>query len=176
MILLEDIKAREIVKVLVDLEGVEEPLYAKVLKNCSGYLMVTYLIPSEKVYKGACVYNFNSKVDMVYLENLCEHHDGVVDIESLNITRVSDNSFVFDDEIDVDDQCEDIFELDDEDDDDSIVVSDDEGLELPHDHVLVDEEWNKWHPSTQGGRTFKQTIDRLEAEARLEMDNQNFGV
>jgi hypothetical protein len=51
----------------------------------------------------------------------------------------------------------------------SFVVSDDEpgqGIDVPPDHREVDAAWNAWEPLSPGARSFKETIDNIEANIR----------
>jgi hypothetical protein len=39
-------------------------------------------------------------------------------------------------------------------------------IPLPPGHEAIDKEWNKWEPSTSGGKSFKETIDAIETRVR----------
>ena len=88
MITPQEIFPHEVSKVLVDFDGVEEELYAKVLRNDDINLVVTYLSPTSKVYKGACVYSFESTVERVNFDSITEHYAGVIDITDIDMTNI----------------------------------------------------------------------------------------
>ena len=176
MITGRDIKIGEIVRVLTDIDDIEEEMYAKVLRNTGEFLYVTYLSSTDMLYKGACVYGLESTANMVQYDTITEHHEGVTDLRDIGISMPSRNCFVFDNEIDNDDSCSDIVTDDEEgsDIDDLIDDSPIEGrIESPEGARAIDQEWNRWQPSTEGGRHFKDTVDRLEERARAEADEQN---
>ncbi len=176
MINLQDIRPHEVIKVLVEFDEVEEELYAKVIKNDGGSLLVTYLTPTSKLYKGACVYSFEPKVERVTIESITEHHDDTVDILDVNMTQVGKNMFVLNDEIindhdsEIEDESDDEYESD-------FVVSDDcatpRTLGIAN-YQEVDKNWNEWQPSTSGGRHFKNVIDSIECRVRTMIDEENF--
>lgn len=180
MITPQEISPHEVIKVLVDFDGVEEELYAKVLRNDDINLVVTYLSPTSKIYKGACVYSFESSVERVNFDSITEHYAGVIDITDIDMTQAGKNMFVFSREIisDHDSEIED--ESDEEDQYESdFVVSDGEEspsgrATVPPDHQEIDKNWNEWQPSTSGGRHFKSVIDALECRVRHQADEKNF--
>jgi hypothetical protein len=179
MLILQEIFPHEVIKVLVDFDGVEEELYAKVLRNDDICILVTYLSPSSKLYKGACVYSFEATAELVNFDSISEHHPGVIDITDIDMTQVGKNMFVFNCEI-LSDRDSDIEDESDEDesDEDDFVVSDGE-CATPRTlgiagHQEVDEHWNAWQPSTSGGRHFKGVIDAIECRIRHQIDEENF--
>ena len=170
----------EIIKVLVDFDGVEEELYAKVLRNDDINLVVTYLSPTSKVYKGACVYSFESTVERVNFDSITEHYQGVIDITDIDMTNIGKNMFVLDTEI-IEDHDSEIEDASDEEDqyESDFVVSDGEEGTTPRtlgitDHKEVDRKWDEWQPSTSGGRHFKNVIDAIESRVRHQADEKNF--
>ena len=176
MITPQEIYPHEVIKVLVDFDGVEEELYAKVLRNDDINLVVTYLSPTSKIYKGACVYSFESSVERVNFDSISEHYAGVIDITDIDMTQAGKNMFVFEREIDseIEDESdeEDQYESD-------FVVSDGEEspsgrATVPPDHQEVDKNWNEWQPSTSGGRHFKSVIDAIDCRVRHQADEKNF--
>ncbi|MDB4588581.1 hypothetical protein N9095_01235 [bacterium] len=181
MIAPQEILPREIIKVLVEIDDVEEELYAKVLKNDEISLVVTYLVPTSKIYKGACIYAFESTVDRVNFDSICEHHAGIIDVTDVAFTNVGRNMFVLDREI-IEEQDSDIDDLSDEEEDQyesDFVVSDSEEGATPRelgisDHKEVDQKWDEWQPSTSGGRHFKNVIDAIEYRVRHQADEKNF--
>ena len=178
MITPQEISPHEVIKVLVDFDGVEEELYAKVLRNDDINLVVTYLSPTSKVYKGACVYSFESTVERVNFDSITEHYAGVIDITDIDMTNIGKNMFVLDREIiqDHDSDIEDASDEDDQYEEDGFVVSDGEESPsgLPPDHMEVDQKWNEWQPTTSGGRHFKNVIDAIECRVRHQADEKNF--
>lgn len=181
MITPQEISPHEVIKVLVDFDGVEEELYAKVLRNDDINLVVTYLSPTSKVYKGACVYSFEATVERVNFDSITEHYAGVIDITDIDMTNIGKNMFVLDREI-IEDHESDIEDASDEEDQyekDDFVVSDGEEGTSPRalgiaDHQEVDQKWNEWQPSTSGGRHFKNVIDAIECRVRYQADEKNF--
>lgn len=176
----QDIFPHEVIKVLVDFDGVEEELYAKVLRNDDISIMVTYLSPTSKVYKGACVYSFESTAERVNFDSISEHHVGVIDITDIDMTHIGKNMFVFNCEIinDHDSDIEDESDEDEQSEENDFVVSDGE-CATPRTlgisgHQEVDEKWNEWQPSTSGGRHFKGVIDTIECRVRHQADEKNF--
>ena len=63
-IVFSDIVPHEMIKVLVNSDDIEEDFYAKVISNEGDKLFVSYISPSSKIYKGACIYSFDSKVEI----------------------------------------------------------------------------------------------------------------
>ncbi len=181
MITPQDISPHEVIKVLVDFDGVEEELYAKVLRNDDINLVVTYLSPTSKVYKGACVYSFEATVERVNFDSITEHYAGIIDITDIDMTNIGKNMFVLDREI-IEDHDSDIEDASDEEDqyeEDDFVVSDGGEGTTPRtlgisDHREVDQKWNEWQPSTSGGRHFKNVIDAIECRVRHQADEKNF--
>ena len=177
MIVGSEIRCNEIIRVLVVVDDVEEEMYAKVLRNTGESVCVTYLSATEKLYKGACVYQLESVAETVQYSALTEHHEGVVDLRELGLRMPARNCFVFENEIDEDESGSEILTDDDNGSDLEGFIDDGpmEGrIESPSGSRQIDEEWNKWHPSTEGGRSFKDTVDRLEEQARAEADEHNF--
>ena len=172
---IDEIMPHEVIKVLVDDDGLEEHMWAKVIKNEGIYLFVTYLVPTEKVYKGACIYSFEPKANIVEVESISEHHQGIIDICDLGFTKININMFVDDNE--VDDTCGDseIFDMTAEDSDlEGFVVPDEPCADLPPGASEIDIEWDRWSPSTFGGQYFKSVVDRLEERARAACDDAAF--
>ena len=171
MIIKEDIKPHELVNVLV-----EEEMIAKVLSNEGDYLLVTYLSPSDKVYKRAKVFTFEAKAERVDFECLTVHHPDVIDVSELGLVKVRPNMFVYEDDIDSESESE--VETDDSDSDsagslDDFVVPDDEDVCLkPCDHQEIDENWRTWRPASAGAKRFKQRVDQIEAYMNNEIDEK----
>ena len=86
--------------------------------------------------------------------------------------ELGDDMFAYYTEIDIEDTDSDIYDEGQDDDSDleGFVVSDSEvvgqDIPLPPGHEAIDKEWNKWEPSTSGGKSFKETIDMIETRIR----------
>ena len=180
-----DILCGEIIKVLTlgDNEE-EEESWAKVVENNGSYLFVTYLIELAKTYKSARVHSLEPRVQRVDYECVTEHHDGVFNLEDIDLVRIGTNMYVFSDDIDSEDEGSDsdiYSDSDDESDDeydtaDGFVVPDTEvdGPVLPPpDAEQIDREWREWVPRTTGERRFREMVDRIELNARIQADNLN---
>ena len=174
-----DILPHEMIKVLVCSDDIEEECFAKVISNEGDKLFVSYLSPSSKIYKGACIYSFESKVESVEPESILEHHQGVIDVSQLGILKIDEsNHFVIESEIEdeeLDSDIEDMSESDSDDSHDSFIAEEDpDQWQLPEDHKEVDDQWNNWRPSSVGETHFKDTVDRLERYAKIHYDNLQF--
>ena len=178
-----DFKKFEMIKVLIhdEEEDIDEEQWAKVMDVSDTCLYVTYFCDGDKTYKGASVYSFEPKINTVNIESILEHHEGVIDVKDLGVLNIERNMYVFEDEIDQDDSDSEIEDQDDELEDeyecDGFVVDDntiDGKVELPPDHVEVDQDWNKWKPRSNGEKRFKEMVDNIDAMARMHMDNLNF--
>ena len=174
---LNEINPQEMIQVLTEEESIEELVYAKVISNEGNKLYVSYLNPTSKIYKGACVYSFESKVEIVELESISEHHIGVRDVTELGILKLDSdiNMYVIENEIEDEELDSDIEDMSDSDSDVSensfIAEEDPEQWELPDDYREVDFNWSNWIPSTVGEQHFKDTIDKLETYAKIHLDN-----
>lgn len=174
MIVPHDIKKDEIIIVLVEESG--ENL-AKVISNEGGYLTVSYLSQSEKVYKGTNVYSFESKTEFVSFDSLVTHYIDKVDIEELGFVKVHENMFVEKEDIDEDSSSEIETEEEEEESEgesemDFIVPDDEEILIKPIDHREVDASWNTWKPITPGAKRFKDKIDLMEKYMNNQIDEK----
>ena len=173
MIIPGDIKENEIVLVLVEEDGES---MAKVISNKGGYLIVSYLCQSEKVYKGTKVFSFETPTEFVAFDSLVEHYNDVTDLEELGFVKVQENMFVEKEDIDEDSSSE--IETDDsvsESDtemDDFIVPDDEEILIKPVDHQEVDSQWDSWRPRTSGAKRFKEKIDMIDTYMKQQIDEK----
>lgn len=172
MIIPSEIKPNETVKILCNYDDVEEELYALVDDVFTSTMTVKYFLPTSKFYKGAPIYELSEDTDPVLFESLVEHY-----IEESPLTYLRDNMY-YDkqDETNSETSIEDMSDSDCES-EDSFIVPDDEvdgEVTLPPDHREVDREWEAWRPSTVGAKKFKDTVDRLEAYARLQADELQF--
>jgi hypothetical protein len=188
MINFQDIEEGEIVKVLVNMNDIEEELFARVYKHTGNFLHVKYLIPTEKVWKGACVYELEETNNMVEPETIVEHYQGSILFDEVEgIKKIPRTPYYYFEE-----------EHDPEESDDEIVSSDEEdGYEVddsfceedgiidgrpetaadwkpPPGSEHVDREWNEWQPQTEGAKRFKERVDLIEKLARQHLDNLEF--
>ena len=168
MIISHEIQKDDLIEVLVESDG---NTIAKVLSNEGDYLMVNYLSPSGKVYKGAKVFSFEETVERVDFESLLTHH---VETDLIN---VKGNMYVYQEDIDEDSSSE--IETDEESDSDSegsltdFIVPDDEEIRLkPSDHREVDEAWSSWRPTSVGAKRFKKKIDDIEEYMNHQIDEK----
>jgi len=168
MISRESIFQDDIIKLLVNEDGTEDEMYALVGMNTGNTLGVSYLSPTNKIYKSACVYQLESgNLNPAPFESVFEHYPSGTAFTDLGMKMVGINMYSLYDEIDVEDVDSDVYEDHDDSDTDSemadFVVPDD-GIPIgpPPGHELIDKEWEEWKPSTPGARSFKETIDMIE--------------
>jgi len=176
MIVPSEIIEDDIVKVLVNEEGVEDEMYAVVAMNTGKTLGLYYLNPTESVYKSACIYSLDkTEMSPAPYDSLMEHYPTGTKFEDLDMKRMdeSGNMYAFYSEIDVEDSDSDIHEMHLESDTDSemadFIVPDSEveGQNIvPPDYASIDKEWNEWQPSSLGARSFKETVDLIESRVR----------
>lgn len=189
-IVASDIRVGEILKVLTanEEDDTEEENWAKVVENNGQYLYVTYLSTIGKIYKGASIHSLEPRVNRVDFECITEHYDGVFDLEEIGVDRIGTNMYIFGNTVNSDDDDSEIYDDEDEDDGsegeeydtaDGFVVPDTETgadgvFQPPPDAEQTDKDWNAWNPRTSGERLFKETVDRIEHRARIQMDNLRF--
>jgi hypothetical protein len=172
MIVPSEINENDIVKLLVNEEGVEDEMYGVVGMNTGLTLGVRYLNPTELVYKSACVYKIdNGDLSPVPFESLMEHHPSGTTFKDLEMKDLGDGMFAYYSEIDVEDSDSDIYDEGESGSDlDGFVVSDTEivGQDIipPPGHQVIDKEWEAWNPSTSGGKSFKETVDMIEMHVK----------
>ena len=138
----KEIKPLEIIKVLLLTdEDVEEPTYARVMKNKirDRSLLVLFL-------------NDNGKLDRhmseILYDTVLEHWEGETDI-----WKVSGVEPMSDDETDSEDETLGGF-----------IVPDDESdlPEYTNDRRDMDRRWGTWAPDTPQGKSYKNIVDRIE--------------
>jgi hypothetical protein len=174
MIVPTEINENDIVKVLVNEDGVEDEMYGVVGMNTGRTLGLRYLNPTELFYKSACVYELESTdISPAPYESVMEHYPLGTTFEDLEMKPLGMNRFAFYSEIDIEDSDSDIYDEgghEDESDLEGFVVSDSEitgqDIPLPPGHASIDKEWNEWEPTTSGGKSFKETIDAIETRVR----------
>ena len=171
MIVPKEINQNDIVKVLVNEEGIEEEMYGVVAMNTGLTLGMHYLEPTEMFYKSACVWKLSTEeMTPAPYESVMEHYPTGTTIADLELKPLGTNRFVYYSEIDIEDSDSEIYDEvgsgDSESDLSGFVVSDSEIGGVPIDHESIDRDWNEWEPTTSGGQSFKETIDKIEARVR----------
>jgi hypothetical protein len=178
MISREEIIQDDIVKVLVNEDGLEEEMYAIVGMNTGNVLGVHYISPTEKLYKSACVYQLeDGDMNPAPYESVCEHYPSGTTFSDIGMKNLGDNMYVIYDEVDVEDSDSDIYdEMTDSEMDDFIVPDDeiDGHVEEPPGYEIIDKEWKSWEPRSPGARSFKETVDMIEMHAKRHADELNF--
>jgi len=174
MIVPSEINQDDIVKVLVNEDGIEDEMYAVVAMNTGRTLGLHYLSPTDSIYKSACVYKLDkSEMSPAPYDSLMEHYPTGTTFEDLEMKRVDADMYSMYSEIDIEDSDSEVHEMPLESDTDSemadFVVPDSEveGQNImPPDYAAVDKEWNEWKPSSVGARSFKETVDMIETRVR----------
>ena len=173
MIVPSEINQNDIVKVLVNEDGVEDQMYGVVGMNTGNTLGLRYLNPTELIYKSACVYKLDlDELSPAPYESVMEHYPSGTTFMDLEMKSLGENRFAMYSEIDVEDTDSDLYDegADDDSDLEGFVVSDSElvgqDIALPPGHEAIDREWNQWEPTTSGGKSFKETIDLIETRVR----------
>ena len=181
MIVPSEIIEDDIVKLLVNEEDVEDEMYAVVGMNTGLVLGVRYLNPTELIYKSACVYQLeDGDMNPAPYESIMEHYPSGTTFEDLEMKSLGDKMYAFYSEIDIEDSDSEIYDEDESDSEmDDFIVPDDEidgEVIPPSNYKSIDKEWNEWKPSTPGARSFKDTVDAIEALAKIHADNLSFGA
>jgi len=181
MIVPSEILENDIVKLLVNEDGIEDDFFAVVGMNTGLTLGVWYLNPTELIYKSACVYQLeDGDMNAAPYESVMEHYPSGTTFEDLEMKSLGNRMYAYLDEIDIEDSDSEIYDEDESDSEmDDFIVPDDEidGQVIPpSDYKSIDKEWNEWKPSTPGARSFKDTVDAIEALARAHADNLSFGA
>jgi len=174
MIAISEIYSGDLIKILVNVEDVEDEIYAVVQENCEDYLIVKYYSETSLIYKDAQVYTLDDDTNILRGDSVCEHHQ---DGDTI-FMHIKEALYVILDEINMDADSE---ILDDSDSDETdlsgFVVSDSElegRIELPPGYETIDAMWSDWKPSSPGSSRFKDMVDRIETQAKLQMDEHNF--
>lgn len=173
MIVPSQINEDDIVKLLVNEDGMEDEMYGIVGMNTGNTLGLRYLNPTELVYKGACVYELESEtLSPAPYESVTEHYPSGTTFADLEMKSLGMNRFAMYSEIDIEDSDSDLYDEggDDQSDLEGFVVSDSEivgqDIVLPPGHQAIDKEWNEWEPTSSGGKSFKETINMIETRVR----------
>jgi hypothetical protein len=173
MIEFSEIQPGDLIQVLLNIEDVDDEIYALTKENMGDYLTVNYYLETSMVYKGARMYALDESEELVQPENLCEHYANNENV----FVNVENNLYVIHDEIDEDETSTILDESDYESDLDDFIVPDDEidGQVLPPPgHSTIDREWAEWEPRSPGSRRFKELVDSIEEYAKIAADNNNF--
>jgi len=174
MIPISEIYSGDLIKILVNVEDVEDEMYAVVQENCEDYLIVKYYSETSLIYKDAQVYTLDDYTNILRDTSICEHHQSGETI----FMHIKDDLYVILDEIVMDADSEILNDSDSDDTDLSgFVVSDSEldgRMELPLGYETIDAAWSDWKPSSPGSSRFKDMVNRIETRAKLQMDEHNF--
>ena len=172
MIVPSEINENDIVKLLVNEDGVEDEMYGIVGMNTGLTLGVRYLNPTELTYKSACVYKLDDEaLSPAPYESLMEHHPSGTTFQDLEMKDLGSDMFAYYTEIDVEDSDSDIYDEGESGSDlEGFVVPDTEiegqDIEAPPGYREIDREWAEWKPSTSGGKSFKETVDMIEMHVK----------
>jgi hypothetical protein len=109
MINFSEIQPGDLLKVLLNIDDVDDEMYAITKENRDDYLIVNYYIDTSKVYKGARVYEIDEAEELVQQENLCEHYPEGASL----FTDIGNSMYCISEEID-DDMDSDIIDESDE--------------------------------------------------------------
>lgn len=181
MIVPSEIIQDDIVKLLVNEDGLEDEMFAVVGMNTGLTLGVRYLNPTELIYKSACVYELeDGDMNPAPYESLMEHYPSGTTFVDLEMKSLGNGMFAYLSEIDVEDSDSEIYDDNESNSEmDDFIVPDDEidgEVIPPPNHASIDKEWNEWTPSSPGARSFKETVDTIEAMVKLHTDNLSFNA
>ena len=180
MIVPSEILQDDIVKLLVNEDGLEDEMFAVVGMNTGLTLGVRYLNPTELIYKSACVYKLNEdELSPAPYESVMEHYPSGISFSDLEMKSLGDGMYAYLNEIDIEDSDSDIYDEGTDSEMEDFIVSDSEidGQVIPPpNHATIDKEWNEWKPTSPGARSFKETVDAIENMARMHADNLSFGA
>jgi hypothetical protein len=181
MIVPSEIIENDIVKLLVNEDDVEDEMFGLVGMNTGLVLGVRYLNPTELIYKSACVYQLeDGDMSPAPYESVMEHYPSGTTFEDLEMKSLGNRMYTYLAEIDVEDSDSEIYDEDESDSEmDDFIVPDDhiDGEVIPpSDYKAIDKEWNAWEPRSPGARSFKETVDAIEAMAKAHADNLSFGA
>ena len=175
MINFYEIQPGDLVRVLVKIEDdIEDELYAKVKENNEDYLVVSYYSETSLTYKCAHLYELDENKDELVQEmSLSEHHQ-----DPSYFKNIKDNLYAMIDDIDSDEDSEIIDESDDDGSDlEDFIVPDDEvdGMVIPPpNNAIIDKEWDEWEPRSPGSMRFKEIVNVIETQAKIQADELNF--
>ena len=181
MIVPSEIIQDDIVKLLVNEDDMEDEMFAVVGMNTGLTLGVKYLNLTELIYKSACVYQLeDGDLNPAPYESVMEHYPSGTTFEDLEMKSLGDGMFAYISEIDIEDSDSEIYDDNESDSEmDGFIVPDDEidgQIIPPSNHRQIDKEWNEWTPRSPGARSFKETVDAIEAMAKMHADNLSFNA
>jgi hypothetical protein len=181
MIVPSDIIQDDIVKLLVNEDDLEDEMFAVVGMNTGLTLGVQYLNPTELIYKSACVYQLeDGDLNPAPYESVMEHYPSGTSFEDLEMKSLGDKMYAYISEIDIEDSDSDIYDENESDSEmNDFIVPDDEidgEVIPPPNYKSIDKEWNEWKPTSPGARSFKETVDTIEAMAKSRAYNLSFGA
>lgn len=176
-----EIETGDIVKVLVCEDDVNEENYAVVRMNTGNVLGLHYLSPTTKLYKSATVYEVDDDSETIQpapFESLLEHYPSGTTFADLEFKSLGENRYALLESIDQEDSCSSLWSEGSDSDSDLSFITDDGdgeaeigGIDLPPGHKEIDAAWDAWEPGTSGGRSFKDTVDSIEAAIRARHSN-----
>ena len=179
MIVPSEIIEDDIVKVLVNEDGMEDQMYGVVAMNTGNTLGLRYLNPTELFYKSACVYELETEsLSPAPYESVMEHYPSGTTFEDLEMKSLGNRMYAYLADIDIEDSDSEIYDEDESDSEmDDFIVPDDhiDGEVIPpSDYKAIDKEWNDWQPLSPGSRRYKELVDSVEEFAKMQADNLNF--
>lgn len=169
-IVAKEIREGECVRAMVKMDDVEEEMLGVVTLNTGrGLVGARLLVPTEKFYKSAPVWSLEDEVTALPWESLTEHHPESALVD-LDLKSVGDDLWVYLEDVDVEDSDSEVWSDTDTDLSGFIVNDDecdDEGVvEEPANARDIDRAWDAWTPNSSGARSFKDTVDAIEARIR----------
>lgn len=162
-----EIQEGECVRAMVKDDDVEEEMVGVVTLNTGrGLVGARLLVPTEKFYKGASVWALEEDVTALPWESLTEHHpeSTLVDLEFKRVA--GDDLWVRLEDVDVDDSDSEVWSDEDTDLSGFIVSDGEEDDVVPAEAKEIDRAWDEWNPHSPGARSFKDTVDAIEARIR----------
>ena len=110
MIVPSEIQENDIVKILVNEDGLEDQFYGIVGMNTGNTLGLYYLNHTESIYKNACVYKLDKEtLSPAPYESIMEHFPFGTTLEDLEMKPLGTDMFAFYSDIDVDDTDSEIY-------------------------------------------------------------------
>lgn len=181
MIVPSEILENDIVKLLVNEDEVEDEMFGLVGMNTGLVLGVRYLNPTELIYKSACVYKLeDGDMSPAPYESVMEHYPSGTTFEDLEMKSLGNRMYAYLTEIDIEDSDSEIYDEDESDSEmDDFIVPDnviDGQVIPPSNYKAIDKEWNEWEPRSPGARSFKETVNAIEALAKAHADNLSFSA
>lgn len=178
MIKLEDIKAGNILKVLLNLDDIEEEHYARVCSVYDTFILVRYLLATEKNYENDCVYEEDGTDEVVELSSICEHYpdtNNYTDVDG--IQKIAQTPYYIFRDHPPESTDESSWETASSEDQDSYVeddfcTHDDNMPSPPPGHKEIDREWDAWEPTSRGARRFKERVDLIEQAVRQHREDK----